>query len=85
MQPLSLERVILGCRFQLFGLYLPSKQSHSCGNQQKLRTLQESVTPVQLFAAETLFSGPVARIFARGVTWVCDVYASKTRGGGGYF
>ena len=55
MQPLSWEIGFLGCRFQLFGLYLPSKQSHYCGNQQKLRTLQESFTPVQSFAAETYF------------------------------
>ena len=26
---------------------------------------------------------PVARIFTRGITWVCDVYACKTRGCGG--
>ena len=45
----------MGCRFQLFGVYLPSEQSHYCGNQQKLRTLQGSVTPVQSFAAETYF------------------------------
>ena len=55
MQPLSWEIGSLGCRFQLFRLYLPSKQSHYCGNQQKLRTLQESVTPVQSFAAENYF------------------------------
>ena len=55
MQPLSWEIGFLGCRFQLFELHLPSKQSHYCGNQQKLRTLQESFTPVQSFAAETYF------------------------------
>ena len=55
MQPLPWEIGFLGCRFQLFGLYLPSKQSHYCGNQQKLGTLQASVTPVQSFAAETYF------------------------------
>ena len=55
MQPLPWEIGFLGCRSQFFGLYLPSKQSHYCGNQQKLRTLQASVTPVQSFAAETYF------------------------------
>ena len=46
---------LLGCRFKLFGLYLPSKLSHCFGNQQKPGTLQESVTPVQSFVAETYF------------------------------
>ena len=45
----------LGVHIQLFGLYLLSKQSHYCGKQKKLRTLQESFTPVQSFAAETYF------------------------------
>ena len=51
----TVEIGFLGCRFQsVFGLFLPSKQSHYCGNQQTFRTSQESVTPVQSFAA--LFS-----------------------------
>ena len=34
---------------------LAVKQSHHCGNQQNLRTLQANVTPVQSFAAATYF------------------------------
>ena len=46
---------LLGVQISIIWVVFAVKQSHYCGNQQKLRTLQESFTPVQSFAAETYF------------------------------
>ena len=53
IQPLPWEIGSIGCRLHWFGLYLPSKQSHYCGSQTKAEIMQESVSPVQQFDAET--------------------------------
>ena len=53
MQPLSWEIDFLGCRFQLFGLYLPSKRSHYCGNQdiaRKCHSMQYSHLLLKLYS-----------------------------------
>ena len=53
MQSLPWEIGSLGCRFHYFGLCFPSKQSHYYGTQLKAGILQESVSPVQSFVADT--------------------------------
>ena len=44
----------LGCGFQLFGLYLPHQNSHTTVITSK-STLQENVTPIKSFVAETYY------------------------------
>ena len=50
---LTMRKGSLGCKLDWFGLYLTSKQSHYCGSQIKAGILQESISPVQQFDAET--------------------------------